>query len=251
MPKICIVVPCYNEESRFPTMEFAEDFNSSDHYYCFVNDGSRDRTIDVLENFRKNREDRVLVVDCKVNKGKAEAVRSGILSAREWKDFYIVGYFDADLATPLCEADRMAEYFSDEIVFVFGSRVRRTGARIQRKWYRHILGRVFATMASMLLELPVYDTQCGAKLFRANIAGGIFNSEFSSKWIFDVEIFFRLLILMKFKDINLFAREIPLDSWVDKAGSKIRMSYFIKVLFDLNKIRKKYKRQKINSINVV
>ena len=79
-----------------------------------------------------------------------------------------------------------------ELVGVFGSRIRRLGAAITRDPLRHYFGRVFATLASMVLDLAVYDTQCGAKLFRVNDDLRRAFGHVSLRWIFDVELLARI-----------------------------------------------------------
>ena len=107
-----------------------------------------------------------------------------------------MGYWDADLATPLSTIPEFIEKFqsSRALVAVCGSRILRLGASIQRLVFRHYLGRVFSTVASNILNIPVYDTQCGAKLFRTEHAELIFSEHFISRWFFDVELFARALL---------------------------------------------------------
>ena len=103
----------------------------------------------------------------------------------------------------------------------------RIGARVKRSTVRHYFGRVFATAASMLLKIPVYDTQCGAKTFRADLAKQIFAEPFISSWLFDVELMARILSL-KGKAITLtILLEVPLHEWIDKKGSKIRIKHLL------------------------
>ncbi len=236
MQKICLVIPCYNEQYRLPVNEFTESCKNSDYYYLFVNDGSTDLTINVLKQIRIGRADRICILDIKKNQGKAEAVRRGILKALEWKDFHIIGYLDADLATPLYTIHKIIAVINDNIRFAFGSRIQRIGANIQRKWYRHLLGRIFATIASKMLDIKVYDTQCGAKFFHVSIVEALFSKKFKTKWIFDLEIFFRLLQLYKNININLYSKEVPIEEWIDVKGSKLKLSHLLKIPFELLKL---------------
>ena len=240
MQKICIVIPCYNEENRFPLKEFEDGYKNTNFYFLFVNDGSKDLTINVLNNFREGREDRVFVLNQLQNGGKSEAVRAGMLAASKISDFEIVGYLDADLATPLNEVKNITDKIGDNILFAFGSRIKRLGANVSRKWYRHILGRIFATFASLLLKLGIYDTQCGAKFFHKSIVEIAFSHKFETNWIFDVEIFFRLKKFYKNINISDIAKEVPLQYWVDVEGSKIKISHLFKIPFDLLKLKKHY-----------
>ena len=101
-------------------------------------------------------------------------------------DFKLVGYWDADLATPLSTIPEFIDKFRSnrELVAVCGSRILRLGASIHRSVFRHYFGRVFATIASNILKIPVYVTQFGAKLFRTEHAELIFSKPFLSRWFF-------------------------------------------------------------------
>jgi glycosyltransferase involved in cell wall biosynthesis len=236
MHKICIIIPCYNEEKRLPVEEFINFYEKAFLYFCFVDDGSKDKTLDVLQDLRKGREDRILIISQESNKGKAEAVRTGILKTIEWSDFEIVGYFDADLATPLWEIEHLATHFTPDVLMVFGSRVKRLGANIVRNPYRFYLGRVFATFSSLILHLPVYDTQCGAKLMKAEFARIVFRDPFITRWLFDIEIFVRLVKEFGQNNIPKLVKEVPLEQWIEMGKSKIKISYLFKVPLELIKI---------------
>ena len=98
--------------------------------------------------------------------------------------YQLVGYWDADLATPLAEIPVFIEKFQSnkELNAVCGSRILRLGSSIRRSVFRHYLGRVFATIVSNILNIPVYDTQCGAKLFRTKHAELIFPKLILARW---------------------------------------------------------------------
>src|SRR4030095_15183015 len=102
----------------------------------------------------------------------------------------LVGFFDADLAAPLDAIDDFLALLRlrPSVEFVLGSRVGLMARDIRRKAMRHYLGRVFATAVSHALDLPVYDTQCGAKILRVNAAtASLFDTAFRSTWIFHRE----------------------------------------------------------------
>ena len=163
------------------------------HFFCFVDDGSTDGTKNILDDFVKKNPERAQAVFLHYNQGKAEAVRQGITSLLKTQKFQFVGNWDADLATPLSTIPEFIEKFqsSRALVAVSGSRILRLGSSIHRSVFRHYFGRVFAMVASNILNILVYDTQCGAKLFRTEHAGLIFSEHFISRWFFDVELFAR------------------------------------------------------------
>lgn len=237
MADVCIVIPCYNEYLRFPKEEFLHYYNSSNISFCFVNDGSTDDTKSMLEDISIGK-DRIMVLNCENNRGKAEAIRYAVNYLLENNAFDYLGYFDADLATPLWEVENLLDE-AKECEMVFGSRFKRLGARIERNTFRHYIGRFFATIASLILDLPVYDTQCGAKIMSNKFAKIAFENKFLTSWLFDIEIFFRL----KNKDKNNIAliKEVPLQQWIEKGGSKIKFIHMIKVPLQLLRVYLHYK----------
>jgi len=161
-----LVVPCFNEERRLPVEDLRAGLtNIAGLGLLLVNDGSADDTLGRLAAVRRGHEDRVEVLDLPQNGGKAEAVRLGMLRAIQGGAPY-VGFWDADLATPLEEVVGMRSVLESrpEIQLVTGARIKLLGRRITRRDARHYAGRVFATAVSVVLDAGVYDTQCGAKL---------------------------------------------------------------------------------------
>ncbi len=241
-----LVVPCYNEARRFQSELFLK-WISSQHQtrLILVDDGSRDATLPALERIRDEFPDRVTVLALKPNRGKAEAVRNGLLYALDNLHPDAIGYWDADLATPLDAFSRFVDVLDHrpDIEMIFGSRVKLLGRHVDRRPVRHYLGRVFATAASVVLNLPIYDTQCGAKLFVVKPHTlRIFAEPFLSKWIFDVEIIARYL-QMEHGNTALVGQRIyeyPLETWVDIAGSKVRPSDFFTAFWDTLRIRVRY-----------
>ncbi len=232
-----LVIPCYNEAARFNAAAFHSFLRKSPSVRLqFVNDGSGDGTGAVLDAFARECGDAVRVLHLPENSGKAEAVRRGVLAAMDGSEW--VGFWDADLATPLEELDLFIEAIGRDpaLLIVAGSRVRKMGSNIERHWYRHYLGRIFATAASMILAVPVYDTQCGAKLIHTALAREIFAQPFTARWLFDVELFARAIRLLGPKKARGSFLEVPLATWRDVAGSKLRLRHFVQAPFQLFRI---------------
>jgi len=236
----CIVVPAYNEEKRLDVREleaFVAQQEGID--FLFVDDGSTDGTFQLLDSLTR-RLPRVSVLRMVKNGGKAEAVRQGLLSALA-SGYPFVGYWDADWATPLNEIPRFVALLAqrDDIDLMLGSRVALLGRNIDRKWYRHYLGRISATFASIVLGLPVYDTQCGAKLMRNTPAlRTIFDAAFRSGWVFDVELIARYMQRFPHKH-GIY--ELPVERWTDVGDSKVRPIDFLRAFGAMAKIYRHYR----------
>lgn len=243
MQKICIIIPCYNEEKRLPVRKYEDFYKSNSVCLCFVNDGSTDNTLEVLKKLQTRKEDRFFIINFEKNSGKAEAIRLAGLQLLKKKQFDKIGFFDADLSTPLSEIFLLDKYLNSdpEFVLAFGSRILRLGSTIKRNSYRHYTGRIFSTLASLILKLPVYDTQCGAKIINADLIKVIFEEKFLSRWWFDIEIFARLIKFYGLKEVKNKLIEVPLNTWVEMGDSKISFFSLIKIPIDLLRIKMKYK----------
>lgn len=246
-PDVVVVVPCYDEAARLDRAAFLGfQLPARSLRFCFVNDGSRDETLALLQGLCRERPDLGFVLDLAQNRGKAEAVRLGLLAALELAP-KAVGFWDADLATPLTELPRFCDVLdgSPEVDLVLGSRVRLLGRRIERSALRHYLGRVFATGASLTLGLPVYDTQCGAKLLRAvPLVRELLAEPFLTRWVFDVELLARLARRVRGSGVPVERRvyELPLLRWTDVPGSKVRPWDFLRSGLELVRIFRAYRR---------
>ena len=242
-----IVVPCYNEAARLDGAAFRAFVERNPGIgFLFVDDGSTDETLSVITELAESH-NALDAHSMPQNGGKGEAVRAGLLRAiaggAEW-----VGYFDADLATPLAALPQLRGVFDDRphLDVVMAARVMLLGRRIERNPARHYAGRAFATCASLLLDLPVYDTQCGAKVLRVNEAlSRALADRFGSGWIFDVELLRRLQLVraeIGMSDLAECTYEYPLDEWEDVAGSKVTLSDFPVAFFRLGQILARYGR---------
>lgn len=239
--KTIVVVPCYNESKRLPQDAFLDYVERHDDVaFLFANDGSRDNTLEVLQSLTA-RHERLLLLDIQPNGGKAEAVRKGMLYAAEHYKPEYIAFWDADLATPLDEIKPMVEWADKGYDAIMGLRLMRLGAKVKRKPMRHYLGRCFATVASLMLDLPVYDTQCGAKLFRTEVVEAIFPEQFITRWLFDVELLARYKKVYGKERAISKIYEFPLFQWQDIDGSQLKSRDFFKAPVELMKIKRKYK----------
>lgn len=237
-----VVIPCYNEVGRLDHQELRR--LASRVEVLFVDDGSRDGTLVELQRIAAGVAS-IGVLALPENQGKAEAVRQGLRAALA-QGGAIVGYLDADLATPVDEALRLiAELERRELDVVLGMRVAHMGAHVERRPARHYSGRVFATIASsFILRAPFYDTQCGAKVFRATPAlTWALADPFLSRWAFDVELLGRLMSAPVPVHLTHIA-EVPLERWIDVAGSKVRLRDFLRSGADLALIWQDLRKRK-------
>ena len=248
MASVTIVIPCYNEAARLQVPRF-QAFTCARHLlrFLFVNDGSTDGTGKVLAALQAFDPQRFTRCDLPKNVGKAEAVRQGVLRALAGGAEY-VGYWDADLATPLEAIPVFCDLLEGrpDLLMVFGARVQLLGRAIERRALRHYLGRVFATAASLVLGIAIYDTQCGAKLFRTPPEiQALFHQPFVTRWLFDVEILARWMHARRGTDrppIEDIVYEFPLHQWRDVAGSKVKPGDFVKAFLGLALIYWQYLR---------
>ena len=247
---VVTVVPCFNEERRLDTrafVDFVRRFPSV--HFLFIDDGSTDGTCQRLRAMCDEQPDALSFVSLPGNRGKAEAVRYGLLHALHDEPSYIA-FWDADLATPLDELLTLlclAEE-NNAVRMVVGSRVRLLGRSIERKMLRHYVGRIFATLISLMLKLPLYDTQCGAKLLRVTPElPALLARPFLSRWLFDVELFVRIIAQASREHLKIQACiiEHPLHVWREQGKTKLHFLDVFRIPWDLLRIawviRKKHK----------
>lgn len=235
-----IVVPCYNEAARFEPSPFVEHCRAQPGLsFVLVDDGSKDATFEVLRKAAADAPRQISVLKLERNWGKAEAVRRGVLEAfRSHPD--LIGFWDADLATPLYNIEEFAKVLEGPgLQLAIGARVRLLGRHIERNGLRHYTGRGFATVAALALRMPIYDTQCGAKMFRANaIFEEVFSEPFELGWTFDVELLARLSRIARRKRLDPadLIVEVPLKEWADAPGSKLRAGHVPRIAWEMYRL---------------
>ena len=243
---ICeIAIPCYNESLRLPSflMELAnvlscQAFQSK---ITIVDDGSEADDVRSLQSsiapIIEKYPDLFHPTLCLPrNIGKGGAIYKSWRSSLN-RECEFVGFLDADGSTSAQEFCRLINYAIDSHEIcdgVIGSRVKMLGKTIVREFHRHLIGRCFATMASELLLIDAYDTQCGAKLFKRGLFQALEPKLLETGFTFDVE-----LILLALKN-GFVIHEFPI-SWSDVKGSKVRMvREIVRMALSLIKIRRRH-----------
>jgi len=238
-----LVVPCYNEEKRLNVKAYLSSLSKNVKLtILFVNDGSSDNTLNILQKISKAEPERAMYLSLDRNKGKAEAVRQGICHLLKMDTFEIIGYWDADLAVPLIEVNDFIRVFQTypDVQAVIGSRVHLAGRAIEHVNLRHYFGRVFATIISLTFGFKIYDTQCGAKLFYSKILEPVVKEIFCSNWIFDVELLIRLSRIDFLRRKENWLYEYPVHEWKNVSDTKRTFLAYIESFFDYFKLVRKY-----------
>jgi dolichyl-phosphate beta-glucosyltransferase len=216
-PDLSIVIPAYNEESRIaPTVRDIVAYcraRTRAFELILVDDGSRDRTTSVgrllSEEFPELR-----LIRLAANHGKGYAVRTGVINAVG----RTVLFADADGATPIAEIERLEDALAAGADMAIGSRALRSeGVRVNAKVYRHLIGRTFHRLVEWLADAGVKDTQCGFKLFRAEVAQELFSRMRMNGFSFDVEV----LVIARLRGYQV--AEVPVN-WSHRPGSKVNLT---------------------------
>ncbi|SHJ94076.1 DNA-binding response regulator, OmpR family, contains REC and winged-helix (wHTH) domain [Maribacter aquivivus] len=238
-----VVIPCYNEEERLSSAEFKDFAHKNLGYHlCFVNDGSTDNTLAVLQQLKKDNADNISIYNCKQNGGKAEAVRQGILHLVKDQQLDYIGFLDADLSTDFRDFDDLIKTIeSSDFKIVSGSRIARMGANITKESARKIISMTINLIIQTILGMPFKDTQCGAKVMDREIASKMFNKKFVTKWLFDVELFMRMKKYYGKSEVKSMICEQPLKRWIHADGSKLSMKDSVKIVGQLAQIAVHYR----------
>ncbi len=245
MSDLVIVIPCYNESSRLDVETYYSfAVSRPDVHLLFVDDGSADSTLQVLSGLAA-RTDNMAVHRLAVNGGKAEAVRQGMIYTLGSYQASYVGYFDADLATPLEEMMKIYDELRARsgYIIALGSRWQRLGSQIDRTWKRHYLGRIFATVVGFLLDIHIYDTQCGAKVLATDRLAEVVSEPFITRWLFDIELMMRLERIYGRAEMDSWAVEVPLQRWREVGNSRVGLRDFVRAPLELLRIRLQYRKR--------
>jgi dolichyl-phosphate beta-glucosyltransferase len=229
-PELSIIIPSYNEELRLPATlkSIAAYIRSSnrDVEVIVVDDGSKDKTIQVGESFR-GEIPYLRVITNGENRGKGFSVRHGMQEARG----RIVLFTDADLSAPIEEVEKLLPAMQTNEVAIGSRAVDRSLIAVHESPFREFAGIVFNKIVRLILRLPFVDTQCGFKAFRREECKLIFDQQTIERFGFDPE----LLYLARHHGLR--SVEIPVR-WAHSPATKVNMMRdSIQMFIDVFKIR--------------
>jgi dolichyl-phosphate beta-glucosyltransferase len=237
---VSLVVPAYNEEKRLgASLKTIHDWmraNFERFEITVVDDGSTDRTADVVTDFSENAPE-VELLSLRQNSGKGYAVRSGMMSA---EGDYVI-FTDADLSTPIEEVAKALDLMKQGWDVVIGSRaLPESDVQVHQNFLRELMGKTFNRIVRMMSGLPFPDTQCGFKCFTQKAAKDIFSRAVINGFAFDVEA---LVLAKKF---GYRATDMPIR-WVNSPASKVRIfSSPLQMLREVWRVRMNVARGKYN-----
>jgi dolichyl-phosphate beta-glucosyltransferase len=231
---LTIIIPCYKEVDRLPLFlnDLYTQLNHLDINFIIVDDGSP------IEDFNKMKNlidpflsEKFKLLRYEKNLGKGGAISYGLTHASS--DY--IGFVDADGSIPFYEIENIANYMKNnyQIDMLIASRILMLGKKIERKFLRHLSGRLFSTMLNAIFPMKVYDSQCGFKIFSKLKYEKINNFITDKRWLWDTQ----LLILFYISSFNII--EYPVD-WKEQPGSKVKIiSDSINMFLGLIKFKKK------------
>ena len=189
-PNLSIVIPAFNESARIPaTLKQVVSCireRGWDAEIIVVNDGSTDQTAQVVQDFARTAPE-IRMIENPGNRGKGYSVRSGMLQALG----EIVMFTDADLSSPMQEAERLFTHIAEGADIAIGSRWLEKGRQTHKQpLYRQFFGRCFNAVTRGVMGLHFADTQCGFKAFTRAAAQTVFQLQTIERWGFDPEILF-------------------------------------------------------------
>jgi dolichyl-phosphate beta-glucosyltransferase len=227
---LSVVVPCYNEEARLTeSLAGARSFleaRDSKFELILVDDGSSDGTAAVIRQAEREHEDVRPVLLCP-NRGKGRALAEGVKASRG--DLVLLS--DADFSTPLDELGKLEEVILGGADIAFGSRAAPGAREVDQPFHRRAMGKAFNRMVQVLLLPGIWDTQCGFKLFRGEVARRLFVDLVTDGFAFDVEILHRA------RGAGYEIREVPVR-WINSGASKVSpVQDSAEMLRDLLRIR--------------
>jgi dolichyl-phosphate beta-glucosyltransferase len=227
---LSVVVPCYNEQARLPeslagVRPFLEACGGSLEL-ILVDDGSSDRTAALIRQAEQEHPD-VRPVLLSPNRGKGRALAEGVKLSRG----ELVLVSDADFSTPISELSKLEAAIAGGADIAIGSRAAPGARELDQPFHRRVMGKAFNRIVQLLLLPGIWDTQCGFKLFRGDVARELFSKLETDRFAFDVEILHRA------RKAGYQVREMPVR-WINSGASTVSPIHdSVVMLRDLLRIR--------------
>lgn len=227
---LSIVIPAYNEEKRIVKTlnRIVEYMDNKDYEILVVNDGSKDKTVEVVEEVKEAVNNKVRIINNPGNKGKGYSVKNGMLYAKG--DLLL--FSDADLSTPIEELEKLLPFVEWRYGVVIGSRaLKESDVKVHQPFYRELMGKFFNKIVRLLAVKGIRDTQCGFKLFTREAADKVFKLQKLDGFSFDVEILYLA------KKLGFKIKEVPII-WVNDEETKVSsIKDSAKMFLDVLKIK--------------
>ena len=237
---LSVIVPAYNEAERLPKTlkRFDEYLTATGFAYeiLVMLDGPSDNTREVLREMLREIPN-LKVIDRPVNRGKGFTVKEGMLRAAG----RIRLFTDADNSTDIAHFEKMKPFFNEGYDLVIASRNSKDAPNaeeaVPQAWYKRWTGRVGNLIVQLLAVPGIWDTQCGFKAFRAEVAERIFSDAKIEGWGFDIEV------LALARAFNYKIGIIPAH-WVNDARSHVRWFDYLRVLGDTLRVQANLRARK-------
>lgn len=229
--ELSVIIPAYNEEKRIrktlETILLYMDKKKHNYEIIVVNDGSTDKTKEVVHELAKERNKKIKILDNSTNKGKGYSIKQGFLAATKlW-----ILFTDADLSTPIEEVETSIRYAGNAAVVIGSRNLPMSHIMVKQPFIRSTLGKIFPFFVRLLLLPQIYDSQCGFKLFRKDVAAAIAQRQRIDGFCFDAEQLYIAQLL------GFLIQEVPV-TWSNDERTKIRIVRdSLQMFFDLLQIR--------------
>lgn len=229
---LSIIVPAYNEEKKIgKDLEMIYGYFNTQKYtfeVIVVNDGSKDNTVQKVEEFKKNNPN-VKLISYQLNQGKGHAVKTGVLESKGKYVFFV----DAGYCVPFKEIEKGINTLNEGNHIALGSRhLKESNIVVKQPYYRTLAGRIFNKIVKIFIGLHgIKDTQCGFKLFEGSCARDLFKRQKIKGFTFDTEI------LVYAKKLGYKIKEFPVQ-WACDMDTKLKpWSHTLKIIMEIIKIR--------------
>ncbi|QSH40266.1 glycosyltransferase [Lentisphaerota bacterium ZTH] len=221
--KTALVIPFYNTGQKIQLGTLAEMLTDEPGLtLCFVDQGSTDRSASILEDFCNRFKERTVFLKPGGQLSFARAIYFGLKKMLEDDNMGYVGYWDAEMATPLnvlFKFEKILKYTN--LRMVMGSRMPRLGSQIRTGFFSHLCRRAISNMVAFSLKLPVYDSQCHAKLIDAKLCRQLISMPFRTNMLFDVELIKRVNELYGRHKTRQIVSEFPLPRWQEASNPQM------------------------------